>query len=1330
MRRSVSVKTFLSSLALLSIILVGTFSWIQANAYNGPMPRLDVEISPRDVKLFVGEVQTFHVLIRNGSSPFDCKWYSDGNYTGYGETIEFSFAEPCNYTVLSVVVTDSFGCVGTDSVFVYDPAEIIIEPDSFHTEVSYIMYQEDSTTYMRNGDTGEIDWSSSDPTAVFSACIGNTTAGGSLKIVLRAGSDYTFSDTVDITTLRGLVLEGEGAGMTGEVTRIIAPSGKPAFTLNGSAYGQALHVVMSQIEIQGDSSSGQIGIELDTVHISTFRNMEFWNLDEAIRLHEASHYNTFDTMKIYNVNTGVYDRYNNYMNTYRNLWMSLVADYGYYQPSTGGSSHPLFENFGVDGAATAHGIYIGAGAVNVQIKHGYFVDVGKDNDKTAIYLKGLSGTYPIRHSSIEDTYFNRCGYGVRTDYVDGLTVQNCRSLLTNQTGAEFSSNTKRLKKISNYFDSETDNSIEQVMSLQASWTVFDDGTYTSMQDSTGTVIWRSTDSDAVFTACVGNLTSGGMIFFRQAEYIIDTVIPLGSNIILDSDGAVFKMDDNAGLWGGIFRIGYDIENVTVRNLRFEGNRANNPGECTLLYIRRANNTLIENCVFNDARVGIHFYSSDVEDRSNNLVIDKCRLTNSETAIAITPNSTGLMESITISNNYIDTTTIYGVNLQYPSGVQFVDNYLTNMERGLFLWDCDNFVVSNNELVDASDIQYYGAIQSQSGCSNGLITNNLIEYTVNPTTDSNGIVVQADQENIVVSNNVVIGGDFANVKSGIYLHGTDESNLDVVRVSVVGNVIEGYANGIVVTYSEDCVVSSNVVNVTVCGLYPATANRITWTNNRVISATGVYGSATDNTFIGNDLTSCTTSVNLLSGSGNIFQHNKGYLHAYNYIIYKDDTYTCVQDSSGVVTRGTDSRTIINPFIASVTSGARILVKSGTYTISGLYILVAVNDLVIEGEGDSTVFVADDALDNQVMYLSGANNITLRDFKIDGNSGGQTAWGNGMLLSATNVLIERVTIEDCYEHGVTISSASDQIEVSSCRFEDNRMRGINVASSTNIWIHDNFVNNNGLGGPGYAGIHIGGESQVVDISHNTVTNQQGNSANVSGIKVFSVPAINYLPLTTISNNICNDNDGQGIWIVDSHNVLISNNLCYNNSYSGIYVEKSNGAIVDGNECLTNGNEGLVIGSYGGVFSDFAIVTANKLSNNTYCGLYGDSDNAVISGNMFKNNGQGGTQYNQWNGIWWQGGNCTIDGNMFVDDQGTITMKYGINLNSSVADDCTIFSNVMRGLSVALNLESTSDDTWVALNDFRYNTDDVEDQGTNTTWTDNWSISSFHENTAPDD
>lgn len=328
---------------------------------------------------------------------------------------------------------------------------------------TYSIFQQDGTIYADHCLGTGNDFSGIVASSVMQSVVDALPSGGAGSIFAKA-ADYTLTSTVTVNGLRGFTLHGEGRGLTGgTVTRFIAPTGDEAFILDGSGYGQALRVNMGNFEITGDKSADQKGLYLNTVHNSIFHDINLSTLDDGIHLEADSHYNTFQNFYMWNLDTGIYDKANSYINVYRDMWLTTLDSYGYNQPSTGTSNHVHFERFGVDtNCHAATGINIESGARNIRIDRGYFVDVGDTASGSAIYLKGLNGANPIKSASIRDCYCNRCGYGVRTDFVERITVEMCETLTSADSGATFSANTKRLTKLNNDFDSEADSSIDKL----------------------------------------------------------------------------------------------------------------------------------------------------------------------------------------------------------------------------------------------------------------------------------------------------------------------------------------------------------------------------------------------------------------------------------------------------------------------------------------------------------------------------------------------------------------------------------------------------------------------------------------------------------------------------------------------------------------------------------------------------------------------------------------------------------------------------------------------------------------------------------------------------
>lgn len=87
-------------------------------------------------------------------------------------------------------------------------SEIPIEKHSFETEASYIVFKDDSTVYMRNGSTGEIEWSSTDAVAVINAALGNLTSGRTNFEVVKFKNSFNIDRTITIPSYTRLDFTG------------------------------------------------------------------------------------------------------------------------------------------------------------------------------------------------------------------------------------------------------------------------------------------------------------------------------------------------------------------------------------------------------------------------------------------------------------------------------------------------------------------------------------------------------------------------------------------------------------------------------------------------------------------------------------------------------------------------------------------------------------------------------------------------------------------------------------------------------------------------------------------------------------------------------------------------------------------------------------------------------------------------------------------------------------------------------------------------------------------------------------------------------------------
>lgn len=84
--------------------------------------------------------------------------------------------------------------------------EVLIEPHSYVTEASYVVFRDGSDFKMRNGTSGEIDWGSTDDDAVLQASVDNATVNGGSVYVKSAvySASVTLKDNVTLWFERGV----------------------------------------------------------------------------------------------------------------------------------------------------------------------------------------------------------------------------------------------------------------------------------------------------------------------------------------------------------------------------------------------------------------------------------------------------------------------------------------------------------------------------------------------------------------------------------------------------------------------------------------------------------------------------------------------------------------------------------------------------------------------------------------------------------------------------------------------------------------------------------------------------------------------------------------------------------------------------------------------------------------------------------------------------------------------------------------------------------------------------------------------------------------------
>lgn len=169
---------------------------------------LNVEITPRSMKLSVAQPCDFTAHIYNGSEPYSYYWtatsFLDENTTleenyfvGNTNPVTFMFTESCGYADLSVTVKDSKGSVGYATVIVYDPNVFTLSSGVYPGAPDYTIFVEGITYHCKN-EYGVLTSSSTNASYLIQSAIDALPSGVGGEVKLEAGT-YYIDTTIDIS---------------------------------------------------------------------------------------------------------------------------------------------------------------------------------------------------------------------------------------------------------------------------------------------------------------------------------------------------------------------------------------------------------------------------------------------------------------------------------------------------------------------------------------------------------------------------------------------------------------------------------------------------------------------------------------------------------------------------------------------------------------------------------------------------------------------------------------------------------------------------------------------------------------------------------------------------------------------------------------------------------------------------------------------------------------------------------------------------------------------------------------------------------------------------
>jgi hypothetical protein len=391
----------------------------------------------------------------------------------------------------------------------------------------------------------------------------------------------------------------------------------------------------------------------------------------------------------------------------------------------------------------------------------------------------------------------------------------------------------------------------------------------------------------------------------------------------------------------------------------------------------------------------------------------------------------------------------------------------------------------------------------------------------------------------------------------------------------------------------------------------------------------------------------------------------------------------------ITDGTADNVQIQDAIDEVAAagGGVVHIKAGTYDIDNR--IVPKDNVTIQGEGwGATVLAGSTSLSNFAVIARAGDsstpveNITLRDFEIDGTNMNHSGFDSGrkgtVLNYMRNLVIDHVYIHDTPATGMGLDFMDGAIIVN-CLVEDCGTAGQGISSGSN-----------GFG----LGIGVWGKEPV--IIANNIARRNANAGFVieNILDTGTVQSTHFLFLNNqlyenkyggyigggamgvISNSIIEDNTDEGLWFDQDNNFqaaefILANNQIQNNGKAGIRLNRQEckNFLIQGNDISGNGEYGII--SKG----EYMTLTGNQIHDNQLNGFYMDltagttHKNLTFTSNLIYNNGKAGVSGDN-DGIRLDGNaigisDVIVADNHIFDNQGTPTQRYGVVMAGTVAN-----------------------------------------------------------------
>jgi len=343
--------------------------------------------------------------------------------------------------------------------------------------------------------------------------------------------------------------------------------------------------------------------------------------------------------------------------------------------------------------------------------------------------------------------------------------------------------------------------------------------YEAINGSTGKIDYGGANnaggvsgSDAA-TVIQQAINNGKSIFFKNGDYPLSSSLSITNPIIIDGEKQVVLKPLSSISWttiGGqkaIIHI-YDTSNVTIRNIKIDGNRAELGSTGRVIQCYNASHILIENVMITDALISgilINSECSDITVRQN--IIDASGYEGANgVAVNNFTEETNSEKIYIIDNKFLDIG--QGVNVIKANDVTVARNLIRHTGYyGVAMSAVYNFKILENDIKATSAYNNQHGIHVESGPTgppypvDGMIAFNKVDSEYEYGILAQGLSGSGNQtERLIIQSNIV--RDSGN--HGIYLYHT-------FHAKILSNiVINSTEDGIRLSYSSYCNVEQNTI----------------------------------------------------------------------------------------------------------------------------------------------------------------------------------------------------------------------------------------------------------------------------------------------------------------------------------------------------------------------------------------------------------------------------------------------------------------------------------------------------------------------------------------